>query len=225
MKFRSVILVVCMAAVFGISGYLAFHYQSQKNFSSLDATVTAVPAASDSPTTPVASTSAVVAPTGNVDGSNSAASPDLSVDAEGLSKATVTITTSKGVIRFKFYSDDAPNTTRRIAELIEQKFYDGVLFHRVVPQFVIQTGDPTGTGTGGSGQRLKSEFNQRRHNEGAVAMARAADPDSADSQFYITILPQHQLNQSYTVFGQVIEGMDVVRNVRVGDKMLNVVVN
>jgi cyclophilin family peptidyl-prolyl cis-trans isomerase len=145
--------------------------------------------------------------------------PDLTVDSNGLSKATVKIATQHGVIRYKFYSNDAPKTVARIVELIKAGFYNGLTFHRVLPGFVAQGGDPNGNGTGGSGQRLKAEFNERRHVEGAVAMARANDPDSADSQFYITLAPQPHLDRNYTVFGQVVEGMDVVRKLQVGDKM------
>ncbi|MCM2324169.1 MAG: peptidylprolyl isomerase [Oligoflexia bacterium] len=130
--------------------------------------------------------------------------------------------TSKGIIRFKFYPQDAPNTVNRIIELVQQGFYNGLTFHRVVPGFVVQGGDPVGNGTGGSGQKLKAEFNNRRHVEGAVAMARAMDPDSADSQFYISLGTHPHLDRSYTVFGQVIEGMDVARKLEKGDKMISV---
>lgn len=147
---------------------------------------------------------------------------DLTVDANGLSKATVVMTTDKGVIKFKFYPQDAPNTVNRIVELINTGFYNGLTFHRVVPGFVIQGGDPVGNGSGGSGQKLKAEFNSRRHLEGAVAMARAADPDSADSQFYISLGTHPHLDRNYTVFGQVIEGMDVAKRIQVGDRMTSV---
>lgn len=148
--------------------------------------------------------------------------PDLSVDVNGLSRATVDISTPRGLIQFKFYPQDAPNTVNRFIELVRAGFYNGLTFHRVVPGFVIQGGDPLGNGQGGSGQKLKAEFNNRRHLEGTVAMARTSDPNSADSQFYITLSPQPQLDHNYTVFGQVIEGMDVVRKIQVGDKMTSV---
>jgi peptidylprolyl isomerase len=140
---------------------------------------------------------------------------DLTPDASGLSKATVVMTTTKGVIKFKFYTKDAPNTVNRMVELISKGFYNGLTFHSVVPQ---------GNGTGGSGTKLKAEFNDRHHQEGSVAMARSQDPDSADSQFYICLAPQPSLDHHYTVFGQVIDGMDVVRNIQVGDKMTSVTV-
>lgn len=175
------------------------------------------------------SPSGVASPGINAAGLSSPASPatgsgkpDLTMDANGLSKATVVLRTNQGVIKYKFYPGDAPNTVNRMIELIQKKFYDGLAFHRVVPGFVIQGGDPLGNGTGGSGQKLKAEFNNRHHVEGAVAMARAQDPDSADSQFYISLGVHPHLDHSYTIFGQVIEGMDVVRKIAVGDKMLSV---
>ncbi len=145
--------------------------------------------------------------------------PDLTIDENGLSKATVTIETQRGKIKFQFYSEDAPNTTKRIIELINDGFYDGLTFHRVVPGFVVQGGDPAGNGTGGSGQNLNAEFNKRRHVDGTLAMARAQDPNSADSQFYISLGVHPHLDNSYTVFGQVIEGISVAHEIQVGDKM------
>jgi cyclophilin family peptidyl-prolyl cis-trans isomerase len=146
---------------------------------------------------------------------------DLAVDATGLSHATVTIETPRGKIKFKFYSKDAPKTTDRLVELIQKGFYNGLTFHRV-EDWVIQGGDPTGIGSGGSGQRLKAEFNLRKHREGTLGMARSMDPDSADSQFYIVFTTAPHLDGQYTVFGQVIEGMDVVRKIQKSDKMLRV---
>jgi len=201
------VLLIAAAAVYN-------YYRPIVGGQSPVATATVQPDASPSPG---ASPGAGVVPT-------QISEPDLTVDANGLSKATVTITTNEGVIKYKFYPTDAPVTTKRIIELTKQGFYNGLIFHRVVQGFVIQTGDPQGNGTGGSGQRLKAEFNNRRHNEGTVAMARAADPDSADSQFYISLGTHPHLDRSYTVFGQVIEGMDVARKIKIGDKMIKVVV-
>lgn len=149
---------------------------------------------------------------------------DMTTDDNGLSKATAVIKTDKGVIKYKFYPKDAPNTVKRISDLIQQGFYNGLTFHRVVPGFVVQGGDPTGTGGGGTGVKLKLEVNKRRHSEGAVAMARAQDPDSADCQFYITLGVQPHLDSGYTVFGQVVEGQDVVRKLQMGDKMTSVTI-
>lgn len=171
--------------------------------------------------TPVAQQAAAPAPT-SFPASNK--TPDLTVNDRGLSNATVVMTTSKGVIKFKFYPKDAPITVARIIQLVNQEpkgFYDGLVFHRVVPGFVIQGGDPDGNGTGGSGQKLRAEFNRRPHVEGTVAMARSSDPDSADSQFYVSLGTHPHLDNNYTVFGQVIEGMDVAKAIAVGDSIVN----
>ena len=115
-------------------------------------------------------------------------------------------------------------------ELSQSGFYDGTTFHRVVPDFVAQGGDPyskTGEGppgTGGPGYTIPAEFNSRQHLEGTLAMARSADPDSAGSQFYICLAPQPSLDGQYTVFGEVIEGMDVVQQIAVGDVMSTLVI-
>lgn len=150
---------------------------------------------------------------------------ELKTDSKGLSLAYATIKTAHGNIKFHFYPKEAPNTTTRIIQLINQGFYDGISFHRVVPNFVIQGGDPTGTGMSGSGQNLKAEFNKIPHITGTVAMARASDPDSADSQFYIALNTLPNLDEKYTVFGQVTEGIDVIKAIKVGDKMISVIFN
>ena len=148
-------------------------------------------------------------------------SAQMQVDSSGLSKTKAILKTVHGNIVFKFYPNKAPNTVTRISELISKGFYDGLIFHRVVPNFVIQGGDPTATGTGGSGQRLKAEFNDIQHIKGTVAMARAQDKDSADSQFYIALTNLPHLDRNYTVFGQVIEGLEILEKVQQGDKMLS----
>lgn len=137
---------------------------------------------------------------------------DLTADSNGLSKSTVVLKTSKGSLKFKLYSKDAPNTVKRFAELIQSKFYNGLSFHRVVPGFVVQTGDPKSknkndptVGTGGSGQKLNAEVNGRKHVRGTVAMARAQDLNSADSQFYISLGTWTHLDNAYTVIGQVVD--------------------
>lgn len=138
----------------------------------------------------------------------------------------VTIATDNGNIIFEMDPDGAPKTVARITELIKQGFYNGLTFHRVVPGFVIQGGDPRGDGTGGSGVKLKAEFNKKPHLLGTVAMARANDPDSADSQFYICLAPQPFLDGKYTVFGQVTDqtSLEVIQKIRVGDIMKTVTV-
>jgi cyclophilin family peptidyl-prolyl cis-trans isomerase len=152
-------------------------------------------------------------------------SPDLNIDSDGLSKATVSIVTSQGSVRFRLFPEEAPTTVKRVLELIGEGFYNGTAFHRVIPGFLIQGGDPTGNGTGGSGVKLKAEFSKKlRHGEGTVAMARGSDPNSADSQFYITLGPQPHIDGRYTIFGKVIEGMDVVRKIQMGDKIVSMAV-
>lgn len=137
---------------------------------------------------------------------------------------TATIETNKGTIKFELYEDLAPVTTANFIGLAESKFYDGLTFHRVEPNFVIQGGCPLGNGTGNSGKRIPLEVTPNlKHGEaGAVAMARSSDPNSASCQFYITLSPTAFLDMQYAVFGRVTEGMDVVKQIRVGDKMSSV---
>ncbi len=137
---------------------------------------------------------------------------------------TMVIETAYGTIEIQLFPNDAPKTVARIKELVNQGFYNGLSFHRVVPGFVVQGGDPRGDGTGGSGQNIPAEFNSRQHVEGTVAMARAADPNSADSQFYISLGRHPHLDGQYTVFGQVTSGMDAVKQIKVGDKMTKVTI-
>ncbi len=117
----------------------------------------------------------------------------------------------------EFFPDTAPGHVENFIELAKQGFYDGCLFHRVIPGFMIQGGDPNSKlpdrqlhGTGGSGKNLKAEFSKRNHTRGTLSMARSQHPDSASSQFFIVLEDQSHLNGQYTVFGQVIDGMDVV---------------
>jgi cyclophilin family peptidyl-prolyl cis-trans isomerase len=134
---------------------------------------------------------------------------------------TAIIETDKGTIKFTLYEREAPITTANFIELAERGFYDGLTFHRVEPNFVIQGGDPRGNGTGGSGKTIKLEVSpDLKHGDaGAVAMARSQQPDSASSQFYITLGPTPFLDLNYAVFGRVTEGLEVVRQIRVGDRM------
>jgi len=115
----------------------------------------------------------------------------------------------------------APNHVKRIKELVRQKFYDGVVFHRVIRGFMAQTGDPTGTGSGGSGQKLKAEFSDAKHTRGAVSMARAQSPDSADSQFFIVFEDSDFLDGQYTIWGRVVQGMEFVDLIKKGDRANN----
>jgi len=130
---------------------------------------------------------------------------------------TLILETSKGNVVVELRPDLAPNHVARIKELARQGFYDGVPFHRVIEGFMAQTGDPTGTGTGGSGQKLNAEFNAEPHTRGAVSMARAQSPDSADSQFFIVFDDATFLDRKYTVWGRVIEGMENVDEINRGE--------
>lgn len=131
------------------------------------------------------------------------------------------IETSKGKIKIKLLPKAAPKTTENFARLAMLGFYDGLVFHRYVENFVIQGGDPTGTGRGNAGYTVPLEANAP-HDEGSVGLARGPDKDSGSCQFYITLSPQHGLDGNYTVFGKVIEGMDVVKKLRVGDSIIKI---
>jgi peptidylprolyl isomerase len=141
---------------------------------------------------------------------------------------TLVIETTKGPVTVEMRSDLAPNHVARIKELARKGFYDGVVFHRVIDGFMAQTGDPTGTGSGGSGQKLRAEFNTEPHTRGAASMARAQSPDSGDSQFFICFGDATFLDRQYTVWGRVIAGMENVDKLARGeppakpDKMLSV---
>lgn len=121
--------------------------------------------------------------------------------------------------------DLAPNHVARIKELTRMKFYDGIVFHRVISGFMAQTGDPTGTGRGGSGKNLKAEFNNAPFKRGTVGMARSASPDSADSQFFICFDAASHLNGQYTVWGEVTSGMEFVDKIKKGSGMSGTVRN
>lgn len=150
---------------------------------------------------------------------------DLTPDAEGLSKAVATMTLEKGgEVKIRFYPNEAPNTVKRMTQLISEGFYTGIIIHRVVPGFVVQAGDPTGTGAGGSGVKQKAEFNARKHVPGILSMARTSDPNSADSQFFIMIGTAPHLDNQYTVFGKVVEGYEHVEKIKQGDKIKTITI-
>jgi peptidylprolyl isomerase len=117
--------------------------------------------------------------------------------------------------------DLAPKHVARIKELVNDRFYDGIVFHRVIDGFMAQTGGPNGTGTGGSGKKLKAEFNDEPHVRGTVSMARAANPDSGDSQFFICFDDARFLDKQYTAWGKVVEGMDNVDKIKRGEPVDN----
>jgi peptidylprolyl isomerase len=121
-----------------------------------------------------------------------------------------------GTVMIRLRPDLAPSHVARIKELSNQGFYDGLKFHRVIPGFMAQTGDPRGNGTGGSGKNLKAEFSNERHKRGTVSMARASSPDSGDSQFFICFADAPHLDGQYTVWGEVISGMEFVDMIKKG---------
>lgn len=137
--------------------------------------------------------------------------------ADADAENTLIVETTKGNLVIALRPDLAPNHVTRIKELVRQGFYDGVPFHRVIDGFMAQTGDPTGRGTGGSGKNLKAEFSREPHIRGTVSMARAASPDSADSQFFICFEEAPWLDGQYTVWGLVKEGMDNVDQLNRGE--------
>jgi peptidyl-prolyl cis-trans isomerase B (cyclophilin B) len=150
-----------------------------------------------------------------------------------MANRKATIETNKGRIVIELYEDKAPQTAANFIDLAGRGFYDGLTFHRYVPGFVIQGGDPVGNGTGGfvdpqtgRERRIKLEVSRdlSHGDAGAVAMARSSAPDSASSQFYITLGRTPHLDMNYAVFGRVVEGMDVVNQLREGDRMTSVTI-
>jgi peptidyl-prolyl cis-trans isomerase B (cyclophilin B) len=129
-----------------------------------------------------------------------------------------------GEIRLEFSPEDAPKTVENFVTLAKKGFYNGLNFHRVVPDFVVQGGCPKGNGTGGPGYTIKAEFNKQKHVRGTLAMARSQDPDSAGSQFYICYGNTPHLDGQYTVFGKVVSGMEHVDRIKQGDKMTSVTI-
>ena len=148
-----------------------------------------------------------------------AASPSLSQAVELENMLYLELTGGRVVI--ELLPAAAPNHVARIKELARQGFYDGLKFHRVIDGFMAQTGDPKGDGTGGSGRNIKAEFNSEKHNRGAVSMARAQSPNSADSQFFIVLDDSLFLDGQYTVWGRVTEGMEFVDGIKKGSKSDN----
>jgi peptidyl-prolyl cis-trans isomerase B (cyclophilin B) len=142
--------------------------------------------------------------------------------SERARDSQVRIATARGDIVFSLFPDDAPMHSAAFIKLAEAGFYDGLAFHRVEPGFVVQGGDPKGDGTGGPGYHLNAEFNARPHVRGTVAMARASQPNSAGSQFYICLGDARFLDKQYTVFGQMTEGFEALDAIRRGDVMTSV---
>ena len=126
-----------------------------------------------------------------------------------------------GRVVIEMRPDLAPETVAQIKKLVRQGFYDGIVFHRVIDGFMAQTGDPKGDGTGGSGHKLKAEFSDEKHVRGVVSMARASDPNSADSQFFIMFAPATSLDGKYTIWGKVTSGMEYIDQIKKGDQARN----
>jgi len=150
--------------------------------------------------------------------------PDMQIETD--KNYRVTIQTNRGNIKLSLYPQLAPKTVNNFVFLAGEGFYDGVIFHRVINNFMIQGGDPTGTGRGGPGYRFEDEFkgNPLKHEKGSISMANAG-PGTNGSQFFITHSPQPHLDGAHTVFGKVIEGQEVVDQIRQGDTMEKVTVN
>jgi len=138
---------------------------------------------------------------------------------------TLYLDAPKGRVTIELRPDLAPNHVARIKELVRSGFYDGLKFHRVIEGFMAQTGDPRGDGTGGSGKKLKAEFNAANFLRGTVGMARANDPDSGDSQFFICFEPAPFLDGKYTVWGQVTSGMEAIDAIKRGQGQSGTVTN
>ncbi|GLK55768.1 peptidylprolyl isomerase [Methylopila capsulata] len=134
---------------------------------------------------------------------------------------TLVLETTKGRVVVALRPDLAPGHVARVKELVRQKFYDGVVFHRVIDGFMAQTGDPEGTGRGGSGVKLKAEFSKEKHVRGTVSAARSMDPNSADSQFFFCFEDAPWLDGQYSVWGQVTEGMENIDKIKRGEPVID----
>ena len=142
--------------------------------------------------------------------------PPTAKELAKYKKARATVSTRLGNMVFSFFPDKAPLHVKNFIYLAEQGFYNDTTFHRVIPGFMIQGGDPRGNGTGGPGYTIPAEFSKKKHVAGILSMARMKDPDSAGSQFFIMVAPSPSLDGKYTVFGQIVEGQ------KVADKIVNV---
>ncbi|MCP4415690.1 MAG: peptidylprolyl isomerase [Chloroflexi bacterium] len=149
--------------------------------------------------------------------------PEMQIDPQ--KSYAVTMETNKGTIEIELFAEHAPVTVNNFVFLAREDFYNGVSFHRVISNFVIQGGDPTGSGSGGPGYRFQDEFkgNPHKHGTGYLSMANAG-PGTNGSQFFVTHSPQPHLDDRHTVFGKVTSGMDVVNSIRQGDQMTSVTV-
>ena len=149
------------------------------------------------------------------------APPPMTIDTG--KQYTATIETERGDLVLELFASDVPRTVNNFVFLAREGFYDGITFHRVIPDFMAQGGDPTGTGAGGPGYSFADEFSEHTHVTGALSMANAG-PDTNGSQFFITYTPQHHLDGRHSVFGQLLEGMDVLKEIKQGDTITRITI-
>ena len=150
------------------------------------------------------------------------APPTMIIDTS--KQYTATIETEKGNIVLELFASDVPVTVNNFVFLAGEGFYDGTTFHRVIPDFMAQGGDPTGTGTGGPGYTFADEFTKHTHTTGALSMANAG-PNTNGSQFFITYAPQSHLDGKHSVFGQIVNGMDILKTIKNGDALLRITID
>jgi len=149
------------------------------------------------------------------------APPPMKIDTS--KQYTATIETEKGDLVIELFAKDVPVTVNNFVFLAGEGFYDGSTFHRVIPGFMAQGGDPTGTGMGNAGYRFNDEFTKHTHEAGTLSMANSG-PNTNSAQFFITYTPQHGLDGKHTVFGQLIEGMDVLEKIKNGDTIKRIII-
>ncbi len=193
-------ILVCIAAIALFAGC-----KKQEPPAPAPAAAPAVPQPATAPAAP----SAPPAPAAPAAGAG-LTKPADQLTVEEMQKMQAVLETSAGTIKFKFFPQQAPNHCRNFIKLAQSGFYNGLIFHRVIPGFMIQGGDPNGNGSGGPGWTVNAEFSDLPHLKGTVSMARTPDPNSAGSQFFICLEPHPDLNGKYTVFGQVSQGQEVV---------------
>lgn len=148
--------------------------------------------------------------------------PEMSIDTN--KKYTATIETEKGSLVLELFAEDVLVTVNNFVFLAREGFYDGIAFHRVIPGFMAQAGDPTGTGSGGPGYKFADEFTEYKHESGTLSMANAG-PNTNGSQFFITYAPQHHLDGRHSVFGRLVKGMDVLESIKQGDTIVKIKIN
>ncbi len=150
------------------------------------------------------------------------APPEMTIDTS--KQYTATIETEKGDLALELFASDVPLTVNNFVFLAREGFYDSTTFHRVIADFMAQGGDPTGTGSGNPGYFFADEFSEHTHVTGALSMANIGEADTNGCQFFITYSPQHHLDGHHSVFGQLTEGMDVLEQIKAGDKIIRIVI-